>query len=87
MGVLVRRDVLESFLNDYLQPELFSNDVIVNGLQVEGNENVNHVVGAVSVTKELIEKAVEMEADAIITHHGLLLRGKTDLSGDLLKRK
>ena len=43
-----------------------------NGLQVEGNKNIRKIVTGVSASVELFEKAVEIEADTIIVHHGII---------------
>ena len=42
-----------------------------NGLQVPGGEEVRRVVTGVSAQRELIERAVELEAQLVLVHHGL----------------
>jgi dinuclear metal center YbgI/SA1388 family protein len=46
-------------------------DLGPNGLQVPGREEVRRVVTGVSATRALIERAVELEADLVLVHHGL----------------
>jgi dinuclear metal center YbgI/SA1388 family protein len=43
-----------------------------NGLQVPGKEQVELVVTGVSAQAELFERAAEMGADLVLTHHGIL---------------
>lgn len=64
---------LTDYLDGLLTPKLFD-DYCPNGLLVDmgpecGNAPVRHVVTGVSLRKELIERANEANADAIIVHH------------------
>ena len=52
------------------------NDYCPNGLQVEGRSGVQRVVCGVSASRALIERAIELQADAIIVHHGWFWRGE-----------
>jgi dinuclear metal center YbgI/SA1388 family protein len=54
-----------------LGPERFR-DYGPNGLQVPGKEDIGLVVTAVSAQAELFERAAEMGADLVLTHHGIL---------------
>ncbi|MBU2514156.1 Nif3-like dinuclear metal center hexameric protein [bacterium] len=48
-------------------------DFCPNGLQVEGDQReVKRIAIGVSITLELIEKAIKDSADMIITHHGMI---------------
>ncbi|HPR62915.1 MAG TPA: Nif3-like dinuclear metal center hexameric protein [Thermoanaerobaculia bacterium] len=44
----------------------------VNGLQVEGGKDVNHVATGVSASVAFIDQAIRMGADTLMVHHGLL---------------
>lgn len=68
---------LESLLNTKLTPELVK-DYCPNGLQVEGRQQVHKVVTGVTASKELIDKAIEHQADAIIVHHGYFWKGEPE---------
>lgn len=46
-------------------------DSSLNGLQVEGREQVQHVATAVDAGLAVIEEAVKNQADLLIVHHGL----------------
>ena len=58
-----------------LQAESFS-DHGPNGLQVPGRDDVETVVTGVSATLALIERAAELGAGLVITHHGLFWNGQ-----------
>lgn len=57
------------FCDDYLQVEEFS-DYCPNGLQVEGRAEVRRLISGVTASLDLIEAAIDLEADAILVHHG-----------------
>ena len=57
-------------LDDLLDPGAFS-DFGPNGLQVPGRERVSKVVTGVSAQRELIERAVALDAGLVLVHHGL----------------
>jgi dinuclear metal center YbgI/SA1388 family protein len=67
---VVRRRELEEWLNGYLCIDVVS-DFIPNGLQVEGADEIQSIVTAVSINLRVIEAAVKAGAKAIIVHHGL----------------
>ncbi len=60
---------LEEVINNELKVNEFQ-DYAPNGLQVEGRSHVQKIVTGVTACQALLDKAVEMEADAIIVHHG-----------------
>ena len=65
----VKRDEIIGYLNDYLKADDFQ-DGCVNGLQIEGKENISKVITGVSLSQRLIKKAIDKKADMIIVHHG-----------------
>jgi dinuclear metal center YbgI/SA1388 family protein len=67
---VVKRNDLEAWLNRYLRVDSIS-DFIPNGLQVEGAEEIHHIIMAVSINARIIEAALKAGAEAIIVHHGL----------------
>jgi dinuclear metal center YbgI/SA1388 family protein len=67
---LVARNTLEEWLNSYLEVEKVA-DYLPNGLQIEGKDKIAKIVTAVSINLEVVEAAVESEADAIVVHHGM----------------
>jgi len=62
-------------LNSELAPEKFK-DYCPNGLQVEGRSTVRSVVSGVTASLALIERAVALQADTVLVHHGLFWRGQ-----------
>jgi len=61
-----------NFCNELLSIDDFK-DYCPNGLQVEGdNRQVKRIATGVSISLELIGKAIEANADLIITHHGMI---------------
>lgn len=63
------RNELEHWLNTTLQVSRFK-DYAPNGLQVEGNPEIRHIVTGVTASQALIEAAIERGADTLIVHHG-----------------
>jgi len=63
---------IEKYCQDYLNIKDF-NDHCYNGCQVEGEENVKKIITGVSLSKKLIEKALEKKAEMIIVHHGFFM--------------
>lgn len=69
-----KQDLIES-LNTLLHPELFK-DYAPNGLQVEGKDEIKRIVTAVSATQNVIDRAMQLQADALLVHHGWFWRGE-----------
>ena len=69
------RKEIESFLQTLLQPGSFK-DYGPNGLQVEGRQQVRHVVSGVTASLAFIEAALAAGADTLFVHHGLFWRGQ-----------
>jgi dinuclear metal center YbgI/SA1388 family protein len=72
---MVTRQVLVEACNTLLQPERFR-DYGPNGLQVEGRAEIHTLVSGVTASLALIERAIELKADALFVHHGLFWRGQ-----------
>jgi dinuclear metal center YbgI/SA1388 family protein len=69
------RTEIISALNKWLEPSAF-NDYCPNGLQVEGNDQISHVVSGVTASMALIEQAIEQQADMLLVHHGYFWKGE-----------
>jgi dinuclear metal center YbgI/SA1388 family protein len=79
------REVI-GYLDTTLEIERFK-DYAPNGLQVEGALEVERVVTGVSASAELIGQAVELGADLIVVHHGLVWGpGLSRIAGPLARR-
>lgn len=66
---LVSRQMLSEWLNQSLQISNFK-DYAPNGLQLQGKPFIKKVVTGVTASRALLERAVELQADAVIVHHG-----------------
>ncbi|MBS1209005.1 MAG: Nif3-like dinuclear metal center hexameric protein [Proteobacteria bacterium] len=71
----MHRAQLQACLNDLLECGRFS-DYCPNGLQVEGRAEIRRVLGGVTASRALIERAIAWQADAIIVHHGWFWRSE-----------
>ena len=63
------RDQLRDHLAQLLEVARFR-DYCPNGLQVEGQDNVDRIIFGVSASQALLDAAVAQGADAILVHHG-----------------
>jgi putative NIF3 family GTP cyclohydrolase 1 type 2 len=68
-------NLLVSELANFLQVGKFQ-DYCPNGLQVEGRSQVQRIVSGVTASQALIDAAIELNADAILVHHGYFWRGE-----------
>ncbi len=69
-----------SFLDDYLRISAYP-DSSINGLQVEGGEAVEKVAFAVDASMQSFMQAVEVEADLLVCHHGIIWNGIERVTG------
>lgn len=70
----VDRNLLEHDLRELLDQARIS-DYCPNGLQLEGRPKIQRLLTGVTASKALISLAVELNADAILVHHGLMWKG------------
>lgn len=68
--------VLEQYLNQLLSIELYQ-DYTVNGLQIEGRQDIQSVICGVTASKQLIDVAVAEKADALLVHHGYFWKNES----------
>jgi dinuclear metal center YbgI/SA1388 family protein len=66
----VKRDALVKWLDNYLAVHDFQ-DKSLNGLQVEGADEVQKVAFAVDSSLSTFEQAAQTGADMLVVHHGL----------------
>lgn len=71
----VNRDDLAKYLAQALDINRFR-DYCPNGMQVEGRVGIETIVTGVTASLALIEAAIEVNADAILVHHGYFWRGE-----------
>lgn len=75
-------------LDDLLATEAYADlDASPNGLQVGREEgDVEHVAFAVDAARATIEEAVDVGADLLVTHHGLIWDGLDRVTGSDYRR-
>ena len=65
---------IENYLNELLHVKMFE-EKAYNGIQIEAKRPINKIVTAVSVSKEIIQKTIDMQAQALVVHHGIFRKG------------
>lgn len=66
---------LAQWCDEYLQADAFK-DYCPNGLQVDADTPIRHVVTGVTACEALIDAAIDQGADAILVHHGYFWKGE-----------
>lgn len=65
----IHRDDLQHWLGQLLACDRYS-DYCPNGLQLQGQAQVRHIVTGVTASLALIKAAIERGADTLLVHHG-----------------
>ncbi|WP_230657672.1 Nif3-like dinuclear metal center hexameric protein [Psychrobacter sp. I-STPA10] len=66
---------LTSWCDQYLAIDAFK-DYCPNGLQIDADVPIRHLVTAVTASQRLIDAAIAANADAILVHHGYFWKGE-----------
>lgn len=77
-------------LVNYINSELSIDkirDYCPNGLQVEGKAEVQKIITGVTACQDLIDVAVEKQADAILVHHGYFWKGEPEAIVGIKKQR
>lgn len=74
-GTGLVRETLTKHLAETLDINRFR-DYCPNGLQVEGRSHIGRLVTGVTASLALLEAAIEVNADAVLVHHGYFWRGE-----------
>lgn len=82
----VRLADLVGWMDETLEADAYR-DYGPNGLQVVGADEVRHLSTAVSVSLDVIERAVAAGAQALLVHHGLFWEGQDLRVGALERRR
>lgn len=72
---MITREDLVRYLDDYLCVGSVA-DYCPNGLQVAGCPEIHHLVTGVTACRELIDRAIERRAQALLVHHGYFWKGE-----------
>jgi dinuclear metal center YbgI/SA1388 family protein len=83
---MISRTHLLSFLEKELNPSQIK-DYCPNGLQIEGSEQVKHIVTGVTASQALIDAAIAEGADTILVHHGYFWKGENQPITSLKKKR
>ncbi|MFK0569466.1 Nif3-like dinuclear metal center hexameric protein [Endozoicomonas sp.] len=79
-----------ALLDQELQPGLFK-DYCPNGLQVDASVApdvaIKKIVTGVTACQALIDRAIELQADAILVHHGYFWRGEEAVITGIKRRR
>lgn len=82
----VKLSTLVTAINQELKPWLFK-DYAPNGLQVEGCPKVKKIISGVTACEQLLDRAIEAQADAILVHHGYFWRGESPCITGMKQRR
>ncbi|MEK0435175.1 MAG: hypothetical protein RL369_1224 [Pseudomonadota bacterium] len=74
-GTGLARDALTKHLAETLDINRFR-DYCPNGLQVEGKSQIRCLISGVTASLALLEAAIDVNADAVLVHHGYFWRGE-----------
>ncbi|HFC8518444.1 Nif3-like dinuclear metal center hexameric protein [Neisseria weaveri] len=72
---MASRKAILNWCDEILQTHTFK-DYAPNGLQVEGREDTEHIVTAVTASRAAIHYAVEQQADMLLVHHGMFWKSE-----------
>ncbi len=73
---MVRRNELQAYIAELLNVSQYD-DYTVNGLQVEGRDEINRIATGVSPSQRMFAAADRKKADAIFLHHGIFWKRGT----------
>ena len=73
----ISRQALQDYLQSHLATDTFK-DYTINGLHVEGKSEIHTIVTGVTASRALIERAITLQADAILVHHGYFWKNEPD---------
>ncbi|MDO6564048.1 Nif3-like dinuclear metal center hexameric protein [Amphritea sp. 1_MG-2023] len=77
---------LVNYCNSLLSSEKYR-DYCPNGLQVEGCHEVKRIISGVTASQALLDRAVELQADLILVHHGYFWKGEAEAIVGMKKRR
>ena len=73
--MFVERNLLLQEIEQFLNVNAIT-DYCPNGLQVEGKTQIKRIVSGVTASQALIDAAIELQADAVLVHHGYFWKGE-----------
>lgn len=82
----MQQNTLENYLNELLNVRQF-HDYCPNGLQIEGRTSIHTLISGVTASQALLQTAIELQADAVIVHHGYFWRGEDPCVRGMKRRR
>lgn len=77
---------LEKIINKKLN-SFQIHDVIPNGLQIEGVQEIKRIITGVTACQELLDVAVKKKAQAVIVHHGYFWKNSERIITGILRNR
>ncbi len=77
---MISESELVKELNDYLNVDQIEDDTH-NGIQIDADTSIKKIAFAVDARRDVIEEAVENDADLLVTHHGMIWGGVKSVTG------
>jgi len=77
---------ITGYLNAILTPQNIE-DYCPNGLQVEGSEDVQKIITGVTASQQLVDAAVDQQANLLLVHHGYFWKGEPQNIVGIKKRR
>lgn len=82
----VNKESLLEFLNNYLSIDIVD-DYSYNGLQFDGNNQIENIGFAVDAGCEVFQRAIERNIDFLVVHHGLYWKKQDPRLIGVLKKR
>ena len=82
----MQRQELENYIGQLLDVARFR-DYCPNGLQVEGRPQIRKIVSGVTASFDLLQAALDAEADAVLVHHGYFWNGEAQQVTGVKRRR
>ncbi|WP_322520492.1 Nif3-like dinuclear metal center hexameric protein [Guyparkeria halophila] len=77
---------LLAYCERLLEPETYR-DYAPNGLQVEGRGEIRRLITGVTACQDLLDAAVEANADAVLVHHGYFWKNEPEVITGMKRRR
>jgi dinuclear metal center YbgI/SA1388 family protein len=78
--------LLEKIINKELSSDEY-NDVVPNGLQIEGEKTVKKIITGVTACQDLLDKALSYHCNTIIVHHGYFWKRESQYIHNMKRKR
>jgi len=83
---MVQLNSIVEYCNDLLRINEY-NDYCPNGLQIEGRNNIQRVICGVTACQDLIDAAIQKQADMVLVHHGFFWKNESPVITGMKKKR